>query len=57
MSVLQIRVVLNLHGVYNRITDDGRIEASAMLSNGGVPEEWVDLTGWSREAVYVWLGY
>lgn len=53
MSIQQIMVVMADHGIAS-YTQDGCVFADCNRTDR---YEWVNVTGWSREAIYHWLGY
>lgn len=48
--------VLNAHGV-PCIVEDGRLYADSMIGNTKLFEEVVDVTDFTKDELYKWLGY
>lgn len=57
MSLPFITRVLNAHNIENEIVGD-RVVAIEIYTKDGIPgEDRVDLTDWSFDRLYTWLGY
>lgn len=56
MGNKNIKKILDAHSVPN-FEKGGRIYADSMLAGSGLFEEVEDLTGWSMEKLWEWLGY
>ena len=56
MSIIKIKTILDSNGVPNFIAA-GRIFADSMGAFTALFEEIDDLTDYSRDELYAWLGY
>lgn len=56
MSIVKIQTILDTHGVPNFIAA-GRIWADSMAAHTALFEEIEDLTDYTREDLFAWLGY
>jgi hypothetical protein len=54
MTTETIKQILDNHSVANR-TENGRILADSMIAHE--PLSWIDVTGWTRGELLLWLGY
>lgn len=55
MNTNHIITILKKHAIEYHLTDDHRIIAHALLSDGSI--EYVDFTGISLKRLLIWLGY
>lgn len=56
MSTKAITSILNDHGV-PYFWDNGNIYADSMISGTAIFEQVENVTSWSRQQLYIWLGY
>lgn len=56
MSIDKIGRILRMHGV-PFIVSGGRIYADSMISGTRLFEHVEDVTDWSRQKLFAWLGY
>lgn len=52
----KIRKILDLHGVPN-YTQNGSLYADSMISGKKLFEEVENVTDWTKNQLYIWLGY
>ena len=56
MRISELIKILDLHNV-PYYTENGSIYVDSMLSGTDVFENVGEVTGWSRQQLYAWLGY